>query len=398
MMKLIHTSDWHLGQNFYGYDRNGDHFAMTEALAKFVAGEKPDLLLVSGDIYDTATPSLTVQKQLSEYLLKIRKACEGMKIICISGNHDSASRHEIFQMPWEELGVYMLGRYDRLGANSSVYTIPGKCIVAAVPYMNARFTEDDAIYKTLQEQVKILNKDGLPVIFMGHLAVSNCNVEGHETIDDKYVGGIEFTDISRLGGDYDYYALGHIHKAQTFYGGRARYCGSPCPVSFDEVRPGYEHGFTIVEMERHGEQPRIRTVNFEGGVPLVNIPSEDYAPWNEVIKELKEFPSDLEAYIRLNVLLENNASLPIDRERQVASALSGKKGRYCLINPMRRLNRPGNDGGESRSLAMEELRQANPMELIKMYYSQTGRSFDDHTEKMFKMIISNLEESSQDED
>ena len=397
-MKLIHTSDWHLGQNFYGYDRSDDHCLMTDVLAELVAEEQPDLLVVSGDIYDTATPSASVQKQLSEYLLKIRKACPDMKIICISGNHDSASRHEIFQMPWEELGVYMMGRFDRLNSRSGVFTIRDKCIVAAVPYINYRFTDDYALFQVLEEEVNQLNHNQLPLVFVGHLAVSNCNVEGHEILDDKYVGGIEYTDISRLGTSYDYYALGHIHKAQTFYGGRARYCGSPCPVSFDEVRPGYEHGFTIVEMERHGEPPLIRTVNINGCIPLVNIPSEDYAPWNEVMRELNEFPATLEAYIRLNVLLEDNSFLPIDRERQVANALAGKQGKYCLINPVRRTNIVRGNDNAVRSLAMEELQKTDPMQLIKMHYSQTGRTFDCQTEEMFRMVIANIEGGNQDED
>ena len=100
-MKLIHTSDWHLGQNFYGYDRSIDHARMISQLVELVKKEKPDALVIAGDIYDLPVPGTAIQKAFAEYMVKLHYACPTMTIVCISGNHDSASRHEVHQPPWE---------------------------------------------------------------------------------------------------------------------------------------------------------------------------------------------------------------------------------------------------------------------------------------------------------
>ena len=109
-MKIIHTSDWHLGQNFFGYDRSEDHESMIAQLIDLIHAEEPDALVIAGDIFDIATPNTTVQKYFSEAIVRIHDARPAMTIVCISGNHDSASRHEVHQTPWEALKVKMIGK------------------------------------------------------------------------------------------------------------------------------------------------------------------------------------------------------------------------------------------------------------------------------------------------
>ena len=233
-MKIIHTSDWHLGQSFHGYDRNDEHGNMIAALKGIIAREQPDLLVIAGDIYDVAAPGAYVQKQFSGYMLELKQEAPGMPVVCISGNHDSSSRHELFQEPWEALNVHMIGKVDMENLQNNIISIPGKGWVVAVPYTNERFL-DDEFYQRLQEAVKERAADGLPVVYVGHAAIEKFDFTGHSNMSGRFIGGIECTSLERLGDCYDYIALGHIHKAQSI--GRARYCGSPVPVGFDEVRP-----------------------------------------------------------------------------------------------------------------------------------------------------------------
>lgn len=394
-MKIIHTSDWHLGQSFHGYDRNDEHGNMIAALRGLIAQEQPDLLVIAGDIYDVAAPGAYVQKQFSGYMLELKQAAPGMPVVCISGNHDSSSRHEIFQEPWEALNVHMIGKVDMENLQNNIISIPGKGWVVAVPYTNERFL-DDEFYQRLQEAVKVRAADGLPVVYVGHAAIEKFDFTGHSNMSGRFIGGIECTSLDRLGECYDYIALGHIHKAQSI--GRARYCGSPVPVGFDEVRPGYEHGFTVVEIESKGAVPEIEHIPLEMIRPLVNIPSQGHAPWTEVMDELTAFPADIPAYIRLNVLLQDGQILPYDRQKQTDDALEGKMARCVNVNPVRELaNLPDSNASATLQLTMDELQKEDPATILRQYAQQKGETFTDEFASMLETVIKNIN-STADED
>lgn len=396
-MKIIHTSDWHIGQNFFGFDRRPDHEKMIGELADLIIAEKPDALIVAGDIYDSQTPGSGIQKMFVENMVALHKAHPAMTIVCISGNHDNASRHEIHQAPWTSLNVHMLGKIDSENLPANIIEVEDKGWIVAVPYTNERFL-DEEFYLNLQEMVNEMTDGVKPVIYVGHAAMKDCDFAGHDILNDRFIGGIECTDIEELGDTYDYIALGHIHKAQTFKNGRARYCGSPLPVGFDEVRSVYEHGFTIVEIEGHGDIPKIRTEEFKCGHPLVNIPTEGHAEWPAVIEELRNFPSDIAAYIRLNVLLKDDQMLPYDKENQIMTALQGKKGQYALLNPTREqtVQNTGQTGAV-KAMSMEELLKADPVTVMKSYAEMEGFTFTESYEEMLKEILESVNKA-EDED
>lgn len=383
-MKILHTSDWHLGQNFFEYDRSDDHRSMVEQLAKLIKDEEPDALIIAGDVYDISTPNTTVQREFAEYMVKLHDAFPQMAIVCISGNHDSASRHEIYQTPWEALNVYMVGKPDFENLENNIIRIGDKGWVVSVPYTNERYLTDD-FYSRLEQTAKEVTGETLPIVYVGHAAIKDSDFTGHKCQDNRFIGGIECTSIDELGKVYDYLALGHIHKAQTFGSNRARYCGSPLPVSFDEVKAGYEHGFTIVEIEAHNNAPEIRTVEVECPRPLVNIPSDGYAEWADAIDELKRFPSDIEAFIRLNILLKGNDLLPYDKETQISNALIGKKARHANINPTRELVE-AKEGNTVTSMTLQELQKTDPKEILKLFAEAEGKVFDAEFEEMFDIV------------
>jgi exonuclease SbcD len=386
-MKLIHTSDWHLGQNFYGYDRSIDHARMIFQLVELVKKEKPDALVIAGDIYDVPVPGTAIQKAFAEYIVELHNACPTMTIVCISGNHDSASRHEVHQTPWEALNVRMVGKVDMENLSSNIISLPDKGWIVAVPYTNDRFLTDE-FYKDLEQTTKEITGEKLPIVYVGHAAINGCNFQGHDIMNGRFVGGIESTNISEIGSFYDYVALGHIHKAQTFDNGRARYSGSPLPVGFDEIRSGYEHSFSIVEIESHNSTPVIRTKEVACGCPLVNIPAEGYACWDEVMEELKNFPADIEAYLRLNVLLKDQQMLPYNKDHQIALALEGKKALYAAINPTREVSGPRESSRDGiLSLTMEELKKIEPLDVLKSYAASNDIVFSDEYNEMFNTVI-----------
>ena len=393
MMKIIHTSDWHLGQNFFGYDRSEDHESMIGQLIELIQTEEPDALVIAGDIFDVATPNTTVQKSFAESVVRIHDARPSMTIVCISGNHDSASRHEVHQTPWEALNVRMIGKVNMTDMEENIIPIGGKGWIVAIPYTNERFLNDE-FYSSLEATVKDNTAEELPIIYVGHAAITGCDHTGHEIMNGRFVGGIEYTGLEELGSVYDYVALGHIHKAQTFGNGRARYCGTPLPVSFDEVRSGYEHGFSIVEIEAHGSIPSIRTADVECPHPLVSIPSEGHAPWKDVIAELKKFPSDIEAYIRLNVLLKDSEQMPFDKDRQIEEAMAGKAARYAVTNPTRE-SQVSEERRQNamKAITVEELQKLDPATVLKAYAESQGCTFSEKFQEMFNTVYKNINSS-----
>lgn len=386
-MKIIHTSDWHLGQNFFGYDRSEDHAAMIEQLLSLVREERPDALVIAGDIYDIAAPNTTVQRDFAGYLVKIHEAHPEMVIVCISGNHDSASRHEVYQIPWEALNVRMIGKVNMDNLSSNIIEVPDKGWIIAVPYTNERFL-DDSFYSKLEETAKEVCGESDPIIYVGHAAITGCDFTGHSVMNNRFIGGIEYTSIDDLGKAYDYIALGHIHKAQTFGNGRARYCGSPIPVTFDEIHSDYEHGFTVVEIDSHGSMPEIRTVGVSCPHPLINIPSEGYAIWEEAMSELKKFPSDLEGYIRLNILLKDNQLLPYDKDAQIKEVLEGKSGHHAVTNPTRQVSGPTREREDNvTSMTLQELQKTDPLTVLSSHAESKGLEFSDEFKEMFDSVI-----------
>ena len=179
-MKIIHTSDWHLGQNFFGFDRRPDHEKMIGELTDLVIAEQPDALIVAGDIYDSQTPGSGIQKMFVENMVSLHKAHPAMTIVCISGNHDNASRHEIHQAPWTSLNVHMLGKIDSENLSANIIEVEDKGWIVAVPYTNERFL-DEEFYLNLQEMVNEMTDGVKPVIYVGHAAMKDCDLAGHAT-------------------------------------------------------------------------------------------------------------------------------------------------------------------------------------------------------------------------
>ena len=105
-MKILHTSDWHLGQEFYSYDRTEEHTSFLNQLKQIVADENPDVMVVSGDIYHNATPSNTTMKLFTDHLIQIQDECPSMKIIVAAGNHDSSARLEMTRNLWKKFNIF----------------------------------------------------------------------------------------------------------------------------------------------------------------------------------------------------------------------------------------------------------------------------------------------------
>lgn len=395
MFKFIHTSDWHLGQNFYGYDRSEEQRDFLQQLADIVRKHTPDALLVSGDIFHVAAPSNAAVNLYVEGLLAIHKACPTMAIVVIAGNHDSASRLDSDKRLWELAGVTVLGgiaRHEdgRADLDRHLITVGDKGIVAAVPFAypaNFPRTGDEAIESDQRERAyfhALLNKADaishgqLPVVLMAHLAVRGSDGTGHDRDMDR-----ESIDLTALGEGYDYAALGHIHRPQQL-SDKVRYCGTPIPVSFDEQ---CEHSVSIVEIDAHNTVPRIETKRIKNLKPLHTIPAGEPVDVDKALSLLQAINPNEPAYIRLHVKVDR--FLPNGTQEKAVQSVRDKRCRFCEIKKTATVS---DHLHHTTQLTIEQLSKMLPLDVANQYcIDQTGQPMTTAEQALFNQVYDELE-------
>lgn len=395
-MKLIHTSDWHLGQVLFNYDRREEQQFFLEQLEGYVKELQPDALVVSGDVYNTSMPSAATQKMYTDAVLSIHKACPEMVMVITGGNHDSASKLEIDRKLWNEVGVHVIGRLQytdesQVDFGKHIIEVPGKGYIAAVPHVypqNFPPSEDgisrqDAFFRRLLSLIAEKNECCLPVVLMAHLTVSHTDLTGHNRFWGG-IGNIEETPLDAFGEGYDYLALGHIHREQTIGGssGRARYCGSPVAVSFDEE---YDHSVSWVEIgtDREVTVTKLPVANLH---PLVTFPKEP-EPFGMVMEKLRKMSFGYEPYLRLNVEVTDGLPADGNERAQEAAALAGC--RFCTFKVTNKTVL--SDREAYVDMTPDELKEMNPMEIAGRYMAGKGIDFGAY-EEMMKEVVRLLEE------
>ena len=241
------------------------------------------------------------------------------------------------------------------------------------------------LFQELIDIALLKNADNLPIVMMAHTTVSGCDFAGHENASEYAVGGIDSYDTDEMGTGYDYLALGHIHHGQFIHTGHhnVRYSGSPIPVSFDE---NYRHTVSIVEIAGHGEKPAVSEIEINPHRPLVTLPTSGVATW-EVAKELLEkYPADIEAYIRLNVEVDD--FLPAEANAEALLICEDKRCRFCVINS-RRLKRSQR---EAKVMSVQEFKTEEPIEIAERYAEDLGINFDSDMKELFSEALAALKE------
>ncbi len=361
---------------------------MLEQIQKIVSEQKTDVMIVSGDVYHTATPSTSVQKMFSNAIVNMYKANPDMYTVITAGNHDSASRHEIFQEPWQALNVYAVGTVSKDDLDEHIVEIPGKGFIVAVPYINERLIPD-GFFQSLLDRAQELNEGkGLPIVMCAHTTVKGSDIAGHDQSTADKVGGLEPVEIASKGKGYDYLAPGHIHHAQFIHGTdhRVRYCGTPLAVSFDEA---YSHSVSIVEIGKHGDAPTVSTIEIENPHPLVSIPAKTFGKWEDVLNEFRNYPDDIPSYIRLNVELDGDM-LPTTSQNDAQAVAKNKKCRFCIINS-RRKSASGEKG--PGTFTVQEFKTTDALDVARMYAKDKNITFTDEMTELFKFVQDAVQES-----
>jgi exonuclease SbcD len=291
-MRFIHTSDWHLGQYFYGKSRAAEHQQFLTWLIAQVQEHQVDAIIVAGDIFDTSTPPSYAREMYFDFIAKLQVShCQ---LIILAGNHDSVAMLAESQAVLASLSTRVITQViptsldeDDLATNMASAALNQQvfplmnakgqpsAIICAIPFVRPRdviksrageSAKDKqqslqqaisdhyqslyqhaltlskslakSLAKTLPKELKLAQGEQLPIIATGHLTALGVSVSDSksDSVRDIYIGSLEAFPASAFP-PADYIALGHIHRAQQV--GKSehiRYCGSPIPLSFDEAK------------------------------------------------------------------------------------------------------------------------------------------------------------------
>jgi exonuclease SbcD len=294
-MRVIHSSDWHLGHVLKGeVTREHEHQAFLDWLLGTCMAEMADALVITGDVFDSATPPASAERMWFAFLAAARRAMPRMDVIAIAGNHDSPARLGAASPVLRELGMHVIGA---IGADDVVIPIAGgRGLVAAVPFLRPIDLPDgddplEAVYARVIAAARAKRAPEQALIVTGHLYLAGANTQ-YLSERRVSIGGIEAAPVRLFPEDISYVALGHIHRGQRVGRDTIRYAGAPIPLALDEA--AYKNQVLAIEFDG----PRvveIRALPVPRAVEIVRIAGTlaEVLPQLAVLPELPRDSSQL---------------------------------------------------------------------------------------------------------
>jgi exonuclease SbcD len=370
-MRLLHTSDWHLGHTLRGeVTREYEHAAFLAWLLEACVREAADALVITGDVFDTATPPASAERMWFEFLAAVRRARPAMDVVAIAGNHDSPARLGAASSVLRELGVHVVGGLPRCadgGLDLDRILIPvagGRGLIAAVPFLRPVDVPNDAVdplgdvYGEVIAAARARRRPDQALIVTGHLYVAGADTQ---YLSERRVslGGQESAPLRLFPDDIDYVALGHIHRAQRVGRDTIRYAGAPLPLSLDEA----DYRNQIVAVEFAGGRVRdLRPLAAPRVIDIVRVPRRGAAPLADVLTELGRLPllvpgDPARPYLEVVVALDR----PEPKLRAaIEAALDGKRPRLIRIG----VELTGDGGALGDRVARQRLAEIDPREVF----------------------------------
>ncbi|MDR2026792.1 MAG: exonuclease SbcCD subunit D C-terminal domain-containing protein [Prevotellaceae bacterium] len=403
MVTVFHTADWHIGQNFHGYDRKDEHLLFFDWLKRQVKELCPDVLLVAGDVFDSPNPSAESQKIYYGFLHGITAENPGLQIIIIAGNHDSAARLEAPSPLLEEMNITVKGVIKRRQdgeidcADLLIPVVKNGETVAwcvAVPFLRqgdyppaeSYVNGIELMYEALYAELEKVRTPAQSVIVTGHLQAKGAHLSGKDSSERIIIGGLECVSADVFANrDIAYVALGHLHRCQTVAGyGHIQYAGSPLPMSFAEKN--YEQGINFVKIDRNRVET-VERINFLPPAGLLSIPFEPKPP-DEVLNEIGKLPNGEitvhSPYLEIKVLLTGPE--PSIRYH-IEEALKGKAVKLaCTVS-----HRLDSDDSISKTMEYDDLKETDPVEIAQIAFrNQYNEEMPENLKKLLTDVIQQL--------
>lgn len=340
-MKVLHTSDWHLGRSLYGQKRYAEFGQFLDWLSTTIVSEQVDILLVAGDIFDTSTPSHRAQSLYYQFLCRVA-ASPCRHIIVIAGNHDSPTFLDAPKALLCTLDVHVIGAATE-NIDDEVLLLKdaagcAELLVCAVPYLRDRDIRQVQAGESLADKdhnllegirdhyarvtaLAVAKRQELgldiPIIAMGHLFTAGGQTVDGDGVRELYVGSLAHVHTNIFPPCIDYVALGHLHVPQKIGGlEHMRYSGSPVAMGFGEATQ--QKSVCLVEFSNVANQV-VNTGAAKPSVELLNVPvfqplRQVSGNWAEIASELRSLV-DSNAPVWLEVIYQGDDIVSDLRER-----------------------------------------------------------------------------------
>lgn len=379
-MKLFHLSDLHLGKRLCGVSFIEDQRLVLEKIVEHIGNETPGAVMIAGDIYDRSVPPEEAVSLFDDFLFALSEL--NVKVLMISGNHDSAERIAYGGRIMNRSGIFVSpelnkDNYDTILKPVTLSDEHGEVNFYLLPFVTpamvraAREGREEIDISSFTDAVGAVIKDMDIDTSKRNVLIAHQFVTGAQTCDSetRSAGGLDEVDASVFA-PFDYTALGHLHGSQSVGGGSVVYCGTPLKYSFSEAR--HIKGITVVDIAEKGA---VGTNRIPLGAPLHDL-REIKGSYQEVIAKGKS-----DDYIKV-ILTDDDEQLDIMN-----------KLRVYFPNIMQVSFENERTAAELDFSAAKNANTLSPLELFSEFYKlQTGGELDEEQTKIVRSIFDNIKE------
>jgi exonuclease SbcD len=371
-MKIIHLSDLHIGKRVNGFNMIKDQDYILKEILTVIQEEKPDAVLIAGDIYDKYLPAGEAVTLLDDFLTAV--AGYKVKIMLISGNHDSGERLAFGSRLMEVGGVYIVGEYKDKTEPIVLEDTFGKVCFYLLPFVKPievrRFFPDVEINSYTDAMDAIIKKMKIDTS-VRNIIVTHQFVTGAERCEseDISVGGTDNVD-AHVFDSFDYVALGHLHRPQSVGKENIRYCGTPLKYSFSEAND--KKSITLIELKEKGNR-NIREIPL---IPLLDM-REVRGTYNDLMNKKNYAATQTEDY--LHIILTD--------EEEEYNAFAKLSNVYPNIMKLDYDNRKTRLREDVATLT-QPVANLSPQELFNDFFTkQTGREMSNEQKQFITDLI-----------
>lgn len=374
-MKLFHTADWHLGKLVHGIYMTEDQRFVLDQLIEAIRAEKPDAVIIAGDLYDRGVPP-TDAVELLDRTLKTIVAELGVPVLAIAGNHDSPDRIGFGSALMQGQGLYLAGQLKQGMKPVALRDEFGEVHVHLVPYADPAIVRhvlaDDSIRTHDEAMSAIVSRlelaEGARHVLVGHAFVTPSGEAADNTSESERplaIGGAEQVSARHFE-RFHYTALGHLHQAHYVRSENIRYAGSPLKYSISEER--HVKGYLVVEIDGNGavavEKRELK-------------PLRDMRRIEAPIEELEKHPVN-EDYVYVTLLNDNPVLFPMEKVRAVYPNAMHVERRVSISKPGSGMaGQAALEGGSAR-------KDADPAGLFADFYMEVkGQPLSEEKRAMF---------------
>lgn len=370
-MKFLHTGDLHIGKYVHDFSMLEDQTYILNQILEIAVREKVDVLLLAGDIYDRSVPTAEAVSILDDFLTSV--LAKGIRILMISGNHDSPERVEFASRILEKQGLYITGTYEETIRQVTLEDDYGEVTFLCIPYcrpgvLGAHSCEEAMAGMLAGTQIDFNRRN----VLLTHYFITDGGrtplLSDSETM--VHVGGLDNIEAALFEG-FDYVALGHIHRAQQIGDRPVYYAGAPLKYSFSEAAS--DKSVNIVTLNQKGD---------------ITVTREKLQP----LREMRTLKGSMEQILQAAGEEKNTdyVQITLTDEMELYDPLGMLRGVYP--NVMQLLFTGNEPEGQEQENSMQADRTRSPLEMYQDFYEEVrGKEIDEERLRIVEEIMKAVE-------